>query len=93
MPIYLVGTRVADETAQQSIEETLRRHMDRCARAMPGMWLVEGATSAKLIGTMLSSHLGSEDRLLVVRAGAEANWRNVEPAVETWLADSMTRTQ
>lgn len=93
MPVYMVHCALRDpERNRDALDATLAT-LDECIRPMPDTWIVEDATSAGLLYTMLRDHLTPEDRVVITRLGREAEWQGIEGFAGEWMADRFTRTQ
>ena len=61
------------------------------AHALESTWLVETQLSAGQVRDRLRSHTDSNDRLLVTRLTGESAWYGLDPVVEQWLQQRMSR--
>ncbi len=93
MPIYVVQCRLNNPGQNAAAIDASLRTLDDCLSPFPGTWIVQGATTAKMLRNVLVEHLSADDGLLITRAGNEAGWEHLDREIEAWLTDRFTREE
>jgi hypothetical protein len=87
MPCYIISHEVMKDREYEPFRQAIKAY-GTWARITYSTWAVVTDESAKQVRDNLLKHLGSDDRLFVVKSGVESAWHNVRCKNE-WLKKNL----
>lgn len=87
MPAYVVSYDLVSDRDYSKLYTALKSY-PAWGRVVESAWVIISDNSAIEIRDHLAASMDSDDRLLVVRSGGEAAWRNVI-CDSNWLKDNI----
>lgn len=87
MKCYIISYDLRNDRNYEDLYEALRSY-PKWARIVDSTWAVVTSKTAVQIRDHLDQILDEDDRLLVVKSGTEAAWRNVRCS-NKWLKENL----
>ena len=87
MVCYIISYDLVKERKYEKLYEAIKTY-DNWAKITESTWAVITDETAKEVRDHLSQHIDGDDRLIVVRSGGEAAWKNTICSNE-WLQKNL----